>query len=215
MRSDHKWPLKTPVTTRCEDKPTVQLSTGDGITQDRCWYWTWSASQWLTQFCTLCLYRMTANLTINKADKTSEETRVLICKMETEKKTALNKIQELKLYMKIMTCMWCRACFGCSLPLSILNLCVFTIWSKSLTSLSDCEWVYILCICVRLTGGPAGPGGPLLSWVQVQALGMAGQSASFLWMITAWWGWHEDNKTKQKTERKKRKHTAMIFLEKW
>lgn len=36
-----------------------------------------------------------------------------------------------------------------------------------------------------LTGGPAGPGGPLLSWVQVQALGMAGQSASFLWMIAA------------------------------
>lgn len=32
-----------------------------------------------------------------------------------------------------------------------------------------------------LTGGPGGPGGPLLSWVQVQALGMAGQSASFLW----------------------------------
>lgn len=32
-----------------------------------------------------------------------------------------------------------------------------------------------------LTGGPGGPGSPLLSWVQVQALGMAGQSASTLW----------------------------------
>ena len=30
-----------------------------------------------------------------------------------------------------------------------------------------------------LTGGPVGPGGPLLSWVQVQALGKAGQSSSF------------------------------------
>lgn len=52
-----------------------------------------------------------------------------------------------------------------------------------------------VCVCVCLTGGPAGPGGPLLSWVQVQALGKAGQSTSFLWMTTAWWGWHKE-KTK-------------------
>lgn len=32
-----------------------------------------------------------------------------------------------------------------------------------------------------LTGGPGGPGRPLLSWVQVQDLGRAGQSASVLW----------------------------------
>ena len=158
--------------------------------------------------------------------------------METKKKIALNKLQELKLYMKIMTCRWCCVCFGCSLPvfylllhLMCLNipeesslmsrsdqdvyyyLCVFTIWSKS--TLTACEWVFVWCICVRLTGGPAGPGGPLLSWVQVQALGMAGQSASFLWMTTAWWGWHEDNKPmkkgkkKRKTERKKKSDNGM------
>lgn len=49
-------------------------------------------------------------------------------------------------------------------------------------SLSVCGFV-VFVYQDLLTGGPAGPGGPLLSWVQVQALGMAGQSASFLWMI--------------------------------
>lgn len=43
-----------------------------------------------------------------------------------------------------------------------------------------CVFVRV-CVTVVLTGGPAGPGGPLLSWVQVQDLGRAGQSASFLW----------------------------------
>lgn len=45
-----------------------------------------------------------------------------------------------------------------------------------------------------LTGTPGGPAGPLLSCVQVQALGKAGQSTSFLWMMKMPCKWQRKKK---------------------
>lgn len=84
-----------------------------------------------------------------------------------------------------------------------VTACMIVLYSPDFfIALSDSMCV---CVCLWLTGGPAGPGGPLLSWVQVQALGKAGQSTSFLWMITAWWEWHHPKNKNNKWHWKRMK----------
>ena len=79
--------------------------------------------------------------------------------METKKKIALNKLQELKLYMKIMTCRWCCVCFGCSLPVFylLLHLMCLNIPEeyRNYTTLTGNMWTLNPHACMLLRAWPA------------------------------------------------------------
>lgn len=145
--------------------------------------------------------------------------------METKKKIALNKLQELKLYMKIMTCRWCCVCFGCSLPVFYLLLhlmCLNIPEESSLMSRSDQDVYYYLCIYYMIEIINCLWVGFCLVYLCAahwrssragRAFAVLGAGAGFGhgWAVcllplddTAWWGWHEDNKPMKKGKKRER-----------